>query len=164
MNRKLINAKISLLLVLFHYVCAAAGNNSMDHEKGTIENISSHYQALPVLYHFEKTPMEQISPGISRQYLYGTQSQIVKWYLKQGAEVPLHYHVNEQITWIVSGEVKVFSQGKVFDVKAGDVLIIPPNVPHRFIALSNTVDIDFFTPARQDWINNTANYIAKPHT
>jgi quercetin dioxygenase-like cupin family protein len=51
------------------------------------------------------------------------------------------------------------SQGKEFVVKAGGVLIIPPYVPHEFRALEDTIDIDFFTPVREDWLNNTANYI-----
>lgn len=71
----------------------------------------------------------------------------------------MHFHPNEQITWITQGAVKVLSQGKEFIVKPGDVLIIPPNVPHEFIALEDTIDIDFFTPVREDWLNNTAGYI-----
>jgi len=55
--------------------------------------------------------------------------------------------------------VRVFSQGKEYTVKAGGVLIIPPYVPHEFHALEDTIDIDFFSPVREDWLNNTASYI-----
>jgi quercetin dioxygenase-like cupin family protein len=57
--------------------------------------------------------------------------------------------------------VKVVSQGKEFTVKAGEILIIPANVPHEFLALKDTIDIDFFTPVREDWLTGTANYIPK---
>lgn len=57
------------------------------------------------------------------------------------------------------GLVKVVSQGKEFIVKAGGVLIIPPFVPHEFTALEDTIDIDFFTPVREDWLTGTASYI-----
>lgn len=67
--------------------------------------------------------------------------------------------MNEQITWITQGSVKVTSQGKEYIVKAGEVMVIPSNVPHEFLALEDTIDIDYFTPARQDWLTETASYI-----
>ena len=84
---------------------------------------------------------------------------LVKWILKKGAEVPLHHHVNEQITWITQGSVRIYSQGKEFIVKAGEVIVFPPHVPHEFLALEDTIDIDFFTPVREDWINQSASYL-----
>jgi quercetin dioxygenase-like cupin family protein len=71
----------------------------------------------------------------------------------------MHYHPHEQTTWITQGEVKVLSQGKEYIVKAGEIVIIPPYVPHEFHALADTIDIDFFTPVRDDWLNNSAAYI-----
>lgn len=130
--------------------------------EGVMPNISDHYQAVPVLYHFDKMVPEKISEGITRQYIYGSQEQIVKWVFQKNAVVPLHHHVNEQITWITQGSVKVYSQGKVFILKAGDVIVIPPNVPHKFVSLEdNTIDIDMFAPARQDWIDSKADYLNK---
>lgn len=130
-----------------------------DNISNTANDISKHYAALPNLYQLDATNKEQISDKIIRQYVMGSQSMLVKWTLKKGAIVPLHFHPNEQITWITKGSVKVSSQGKAFIVKTGGVLIIPPNVPHEFLALEDTIDIDFFTPVREDWLNNTATYI-----
>lgn len=124
--------------------------------------IPKHYKALPNFYEFDSISKEKISDKITRQYVMGSQSMLVKWTLKKGAVIPLHFHPNEQTTWITSGSVKVLSQGKEFIVKAGGVLIIPSNVPHEFYALEDTIDIDFFTPVREDWLNNTAQYLATP--
>ena len=44
----------------------------------------------------------------------------------------VHHHANEQITWITQGEAEVYSQGKKYVMHAGDIMIIPPNVPHEF--------------------------------
>jgi len=121
--------------------------------------ISKHYSAEPNLYQLDSSIQEKLSDTITRQYVMGSQSMLVKWTLKKGAVIPLHFHPNEQITWITKGSVKVLSQGKEFIVRAGGVLIIPPNVPHEFLALEDTIDIDFFTPVREDWLNNTASYI-----
>jgi quercetin dioxygenase-like cupin family protein len=72
--------------------------------------------------------------------------------------VPLHHHENEQITWITRGSCEIYPQGKKFVVKAGDVLVIRPSVPHEFGFTADTIDIDIFTPQRQDWIDGTASY------
>ena len=44
---------------------------------------------------------------------------------------------------------------------AGMVLIIPPNTPHEFVCTEDTIDIDFFAPQRQDWIDGVPSAAAK---
>jgi unsaturated pyranuronate lyase len=80
---------------------------------------------------------------------------------EKGAVVPLHHHANEQITWITQGEAEVYSQGKKYVMHAGDIMIIPPNVPHEFRFTQDTIDIDIFSPHRQDWMDGTADYFSK---
>lgn len=126
---------------------------------GVFANYNEHITNTPFLLNLDSQPKEQMGPYLSRQYFHGTQSTFVKWVAKKGGKVPLHKHPNEQVTWIISGEAKVFSGGKQYLMKAGDMMVIPANVPHEFHFTQDTVDIDFFAPARQDWIDGTANYI-----
>ena len=128
-------------------------------ERGIVPVISNHYHALPISYNFDKIPVEKLSDKISRQYIMNSNSMLVRWDLKKGAVIPAHHHVNEQITWITKGKVVVYSQGKEFIVEAGGVLVLAPHVPHEFVALEDTIDIDFFTPVREDWLNETASYL-----
>jgi quercetin dioxygenase-like cupin family protein len=128
---------------------------------GVLPTVSAHLAALPSLYRLDAQPVEQMSPLIQRQYLHGAQSTFVKWTVKKGAMVPLHHHVNEQITWITQGEAEVYSQGRRYVMRAGDIMIIPPNVPHEFRFTQDTIDIDIFSPQRQDWIDGTADYYSK---
>lgn len=129
--------------------------------RGEMPQVSLHSAAGPELYKLEKQPLEEVSPGLQRRYLNGTRSTLVQWIAKKGAKVPLHHHENEQITWITKGSCEVYSQGKKFVVKAGDVLVIPPNVPHEFFFTEDTIDIDIFAPQRQDWIDESASYYNK---
>lgn len=129
---------------------------------GTIPLVSGHTAAVPVMYDLDRQPIEQISPLVQRQYLNGNQSTFVKWTVKAGGIFPLHHHLNEQVTWITKGRCEVLSQGKRFDMTAGMVLIIPPNVPHEFRCSEDTIDIDFFAPARQDWADGAPSVAAKP--
>jgi quercetin dioxygenase-like cupin family protein len=124
---------------------------------------SGHAANLPTLYELNAQPIEQISPLVQRQYLNGAQSTLVKWTVKKGGVFPLHHHSNEQITWITEGRCEVFSQGKKFVMTAGTVLVIPPNTPHEFVCTEDTIDIDFFAPQRQDWIDGALSIAATAH-
>lgn len=128
--------------------------------RGILPDVSGHTAMLPTLYRLDAQPIEQISPLIQRQYLSGVQSTIVKWIVKKGGVFPLHHHANEQITWITEGRCEVYSQGRKFVMTAGTVLVIPPNVPHEFVCTEDSIDIDFFAPQRQDWLDGTASVAA----
>jgi len=129
--------------------------------RGIIPNASQHTAAMPLLYQLDAQPMEQVSELLQRQYLTGAHATLVKWTAKKGATVPLHHHANEQITWITAGEAEVYSQGRKYLLKAGDIMIFPPNVPHEFFFTADTIDIDIFSPPRQDWLEGRATYYAK---
>jgi quercetin dioxygenase-like cupin family protein len=129
--------------------------------RGILPNVSGHMAAAPQLYELDAQPAEQVSELLRRQYLSGSNTTFVKWIAKKGAVVPLHHHVNEQITWITDGAAEVYSQGRKYLMRAGDIMIIPPNVPHEFVFTEDTIDIDVFAPGRQDWLDGTASYYSK---
>lgn len=60
---------------------------------------------------FETVPRERLGAGITRQTIHNANSTIAKWVFAKNVVIPLHHHLNEQITWITAGPVKVFSQG-----------------------------------------------------
>ncbi len=128
--------------------------------RGMQSGVSGHSAVLPTLYQLDAQPIEQISPLVQRQMLNGSQSTLVKWTVKKGGVFPLHHHSNEQTTWITKGRCEVYSQGKKFVMTAGMVLIIPPNTPHEFVCTEDTIDIDFFAPQRQDWIDGVPSAAA----
>ena len=128
--------------------------------RGIVGAASAHSAILPTLYALDAQPIEQVSPLVQRQMLHGTQSTFVKWTVKKGGVFPLHHHANEQITWITQGRCEVYSQGKKFTMTTGTVLVIPPNTPHEFVCTEDTIDIDFFSPQRQDWIDGAPSVAA----
>jgi len=83
-------------------------------------------------------------------------------YLKKGCIVPSHFHKNEQLTYILEGAL-LFRLGKdrslEVTVSAGEVLHIPSNFPHEAEALEDTLDVDVFSPPRQDWLDKTDAYL-----
>lgn len=117
----------------------------------------------PELKHlsWNDTALETISPLFGRQLIVGHEIMLARVLLKKGCVVPLHSHVNEQLSYILEGALKFWIDGKEIVVHAGEVLTIPPNMPHKAEALEDTVDLDIFHPPRADWINKTDSYLRK---
>ncbi|MDI1480299.1 cupin domain-containing protein [Polyangium sp. y55x31] len=109
-----------------------------------------------------KMPRQSMAEGLTRRYLVGEKTTLAIFDFVKGAVVPEHSHPNEQVTYIVEGHVRVVAGGETFDVTSGQVIVIPPGVRHSFEALEDTVDVDFFTPERRDWIEGKATYFAAP--
>ena len=104
--------------------------------------------------------VERISSTISRQVVTGQNEMIARVLLKKGAVVPLHSHVSEQITYILDGSLRLWigEPEEEVTVSTGQFVVIPPWVPHRAEALVDTVDVDIFSPIRQDWLDGTDTY------
>jgi quercetin dioxygenase-like cupin family protein len=108
---------------------------------------------------WSKVERERLNPLIDREMLYGEKVMLARVLMKKGAHVPLHQHHNEQVTYILEGALKFAIAGKDIVVHAGEVLCIPPNMPHEAWALEDTVDLDVFTPPREDWLSKKDDYL-----
>jgi quercetin dioxygenase-like cupin family protein len=115
--------------------------------------------AASTLYRWADIEPEQMNPLITRQFVTGTKTMLARIVLKKGAHVPLHSHVNEQVSHVVAGALDfLLEEGRV-TVRAGEILCIPPNAPHEVIALEDSVALDIFNPPRQDWIDGDDAYL-----
>ena len=103
--------------------------------------------------------LEDLNPLLQRQLVVGQNIMLARVLLKKGCVVPLHSHHNEQITYILEGALTFWIDGKEIVVNAGEVLTIPPHMPHKAEALVDTVDLDVFNPPREDWISKTDKYL-----
>jgi len=108
---------------------------------------------------WKEVEREKLNPLIDREMVVGNQVMLARVLMKKGAHVPLHQHHNEQVTYILEGALKFAIDGKEVVVRAGEVLCIPPNMPHEAWALEETVDLDVFNPPRADWLNKTDDYL-----
>ena len=113
-------------------------------------------------HRWEDMEAETLKGTITRRMITGTSMMIAEVRLAKGDVVPKHAHHNEQITHITQGALH-FTLGEAGDrevtVHAGEVLVIPPHLPHSAVALEDTIDIDIFSPPREDWLNGTDAYL-----
>ena len=118
----------------------------------------------PIHIAWSAIPPEQLNPLLSRQFVTGSQAMLSRIQLQKGCIVPRHSHPNEQIVFILSGTLR-FSVGEegaeqqVYDIRGGETLVIPGNVPHMAEALEDTDNLDIFAPPRQDWITGDDAYL-----
>lgn len=61
-----------------------------------------------------------------------------------GSSTPPHSHNNEtELTYVLSGHVRVETEGRVTDVRKGELCILPPKRPHRIFNDSKTTAREF---------------------
>lgn len=112
-------------------------------------------------YRWADLPEEPVTAQLSRRLVTGDRIMLAQVYLEPGCIVPRHSHENEQVTWILEGALRFWigpNGEQELVVRAGEVLHIPSNVPHMAEALERTLDVDIFSPPRQDWLNHTDGY------
>ena len=112
---------------------------------------------------WDKVPIEKVTDVITRQLVTGKNEMMARVLLKKGAVVPTHSHVSEQITYILEGHLRLWIGAAEEEVTLGpgQFVLIPGNVPHRALALEDTVDVDVFSPIRQDWLDGTDTYFQR---
>ena len=110
-------------------------------------------------YRWADIASEQLNPLLSRKLITGDRVMLSELELKKGCVVPAHHHENEQVTYILRGALKFEVGGKEIILYSGDVLHIPSNIIHSAIALEDTLDLDIFSPPRQDWLDGTDQYL-----
>jgi len=113
------------------------------------------------VYRWNKVEKEQINPRLTRQMIHGETMTIARLEMKEGAFVPEHQHVNEQVTTVEAGRLKFVFGGKELIISAGESLQIPPNLPHSAEALEDSTAVDVFSPPREDWIRGDDAYLRK---
>jgi quercetin dioxygenase-like cupin family protein len=115
-------------------------------------------------YRWDDMRAEPLKGGMSRRLITGERMMIAHVYFKKGDDVPRHAHDNEQITYIIEGALHFWlgaNGEREVIVRAGEVLVIPSNLPHRALALEDTLDVDIFNPPRQDWLDGSDAYLRR---
>lgn len=100
--------------------------------------------------HLEWTPVRE---GVDRKAISGNGATVALHRLMPGHSPNPHSHVYEQIVYIMSGEVDFHVGDEVVRLRAGGMLVVPPNVVHYAEVLGSepVLNLDVFTPARPEY-------------
>jgi quercetin dioxygenase-like cupin family protein len=113
------------------------------------------------VYDWNTVPEEQMNPRLSRKVIHTAAMTIARITLQKYAVVPTHSHVNEQVSMVQRGALKFVLGPEERTLRPGEILHIPSGVEHSVEALEESVAVDLFTPAREDWIQGDDAYLRR---
>lgn len=108
----------------------------------------------------DKVPTLNLLPGCRLRTPFGEHIMLSYLEMDPGAVVPMHHHPHEQAGMLLRGrmELTIGSESRV--VEPGAMFIIPPNTPHRAVALEEPVLLlDIFSPVREDYAELSNKYV-----
>jgi quercetin dioxygenase-like cupin family protein len=118
------------------------------------------YPPMPMkLYRWSEIYKEAMKPLLTRQVLHGEKMTVARVHIEKGGTVPVHNHVNEQLTMLESGRLRFMINDEEHLLEAGDMILVPSNAPHSVEALEDCVAVDINAPAREDWIRGDDAYL-----
>ena len=94
-------------------------------------------------FRWDDLPWEQLNPQLDRRLITADRIMLAHVHLKKGCVVPRHSHENEQLTYILSGALHFWlgeDEKQEVIVRAGEVLAIPSHLPHKAMALEDTLE------------------------
>ena len=112
-------------------------------------------------FSWENVKKEVLNDKLARKVISGEKITMAQIFLAKDAVVPLHHHEQEQVSSVMKGALRFELEGKEMVLRAGEVLLIPSNVPHRVVALEDSMALDVFSPIRSDWLTGNDAYLRR---
>ena len=101
----------------------------------------------------EKISLKDLGGGVSRKVLaYTPDLMVVEVRFEKGGVGAVHTHPHTQCTYVKSGCFRFTIDGEDSQVKEGDSIAFPPDVPHGTLCLEKGILVDVFTPMRGDFM------------
>ena len=94
---------------------------------------------------------KEIVSGITGRYVHGENQTYGYVEIKAGSKLPEHHHRHEQITYMLDGQLDMLIGGNRCIMTAGTYSIIPSDIPHSAVAVTDCRVTDIFSPAREDY-------------
>lgn len=103
----------------------------------------------------EDLPCVPVREGVTRCAFRGENVLMVMNWLSQGMTLKPHRHPFEQIACVLTGRMLWQVGDRDFEMGAGEVLRIPPDVVHGGMPLGDetVMNLDIFSPIREDYLD-----------
>ena len=99
---------------------------------------------------------EHVTDQMSRRMVVGKNQMLTVWNMKKGSHSAAHRHPEEQIFWILSGEIEFLIDGKRRRCGPNDVGVIPGNTLHEAWVIEDVEMANLFSPVRNDYLTQGA--------
>ena len=99
----------------------------------------------------DSLPVIERLPGWYGRFFHSQNMTFAHYYFTRGASIHEHFHPEEEVYEAIEGELEVSIDGAAQIVRAGLVAIVPGNVRHSVLALTDGKAIIVDYPARRDF-------------
>jgi quercetin dioxygenase-like cupin family protein len=103
------------------------------------------------LINLSSIPPKDICPGYSARFIHTDSMTFSYLDVKAGASLPEHSHPHEQVAHVLEGEFQLTLDGEPIRFGPGQVIVIPSNVKHSGLAITDCTLLDVFQPVREDY-------------
>jgi quercetin dioxygenase-like cupin family protein len=93
----------------------------------------------------------EVVPGFHGKFVHSENMTTSFWRIEAGAELPEHAHPQEQVSVVVEGKFVMTLDGEKRELENGKVAVIPANMKHSGVALTDCTILDVFYPVREDY-------------
>lgn len=102
-------------------------------------------------YKLSEITSKEIMSGYNGKLVHTQNTSLAFWEVQEGAEVPEHSHMNEQIMHVIEGEFEFTLDGETKVYYPGDIVVIAPYLKHSGKALTPCKLLDVFSPTREEY-------------
>ena len=99
----------------------------------------------------ETLTAKEVIPGYTARAVHTGTMTFIYWTVEEGAAMPIHSHLHEQVAHVISGQFELTVDGETQVLEPGKVAVIPPLVPHGGKAITACTLLDVFLPERDDY-------------
>ncbi len=99
----------------------------------------------------KELPPVEVQPGVQMRMVHMTGISMMFTNIAAGREIPEHSHPHEQIVSWLEGRAEITVSGVTYDLHPGDTVLIDPFEPHGTKVLEDSLVLDVFHPAREDY-------------
>ena len=104
-----------------------------------------------IFHKFDAIITKEIAPGFFSKLIHTANNTINFIEVAAGNTVPDHAHLHEQLSFVMEGQFELTVNGEEQILDAGMFAVIPSNVRHSGLAITDCKLIDVFSPVREDY-------------
>ena len=94
---------------------------------------------------------QTLIPGSGVRFVHSEHMTLAYWNFDADVPLPEHAHPHEQVTNVIEGVFDLTVEGETTRLRAGSVVVIPPNASHSGKSITACRIIDIFHPVREDY-------------
>ncbi len=115
---------------------------------------------MPYVLNWNDLPEVEVLQNNFRKSVAGLKTGVNKLRIEHPCATPRHKHDDaEQTVLMMSGRMIIEIEDQSFEVKAGDVCVVPIGCEHRFETIEGTVELyEIFAPMR---VQNLVGFVGR---